>query len=134
MIRFIVFGLLTYIVVVQTVQISTDLCTQSIKTGNIWPCIGTLALDIWRLHQWTDQTPVNICGMSCLGSIKGRISRLQWKWDGRFRCPENLPGIEGRDTKKSRKGAMESAIENFFAKAIESGKLKIEDLQCSINK
>lgn len=127
---FLFFYVSTLFVFIQNFDFPIDVCKESNKTGNVGPCLGTLAWNIWKVHQWSSETPVNICGMSCFGSVKGRISRLEWKWDGRFRCPWKLPGIEGRDTKKSRNGAIEWAIKNFLSKAIESGKLNIDDLHC----
>ncbi|CAF4744206.1 unnamed protein product, partial [Rotaria sp. Silwood2] len=40
------------------------------------------------------------------------------------------PGIEGRDTKLSRNGAMEWAIQDFLTKAFSSGSISAQDFQC----
>ncbi|CAF1029259.1 unnamed protein product [Rotaria sordida] len=105
-------------------------CVGSVASGNYMPCIGQLAHQIWKLHNWSEDTPINICGMNCVGNIKGRLSSWKWKWDGKFRCDEKAPGIEGRDTKLSRNGAMEWAIKDFLNKAFSRGIISAKDFQC----
>ncbi len=53
-------------------------------------------------------------GQQCIPSIKGRISRWRWVWDGRFRCPFGQEGVSGGF--KSRTGAVEHAMKDFFSK------------------
>ena len=65
-------------------------------------CIGEIVNRIWKLHQWSADTPINVCGISCMGNLKGRISKWKWKWDARFRCDSKAPGIEGHGTERGR--------------------------------
>jgi hypothetical protein len=105
-------------------------CAFAISSGDYWPCVTQLANSIWKLHQWSEDTPINICGISCNGNLKGRFSSWKWKWDGRFRCDSKAPGIVGQDARQSRKGAMEWAIKDFLNKAITSGHINAKDFQC----
>jgi hypothetical protein len=114
----------------QKIDFPIQVCASGLATGNYWPCLGQLANSIWKLHNWSENTPITICGIACTGNLKGRISKLKWKWDGRFRCDSKAPGIVGQDSKQSRNGAMEWAIKDFLNKAISSGQLKPEELQC----
>jgi len=114
----------------QKIDFPVQACTSGLATGNYWPCLAQLANSIWKLHNWSENTPITMCGIDCIGNLKGRISKFKWKWDGRFRCDSKAPGIVGQDSKKSRNGAMEWAIKDFLNKAISSGQLKPEELQC----
>ncbi|CAF4267237.1 unnamed protein product [Rotaria sordida] len=105
-------------------------CVSAASTGNYMACVGQLAHKIWTLHNWSEDTPITLCGMQCVGNLKGRISKLKWKWDAKFRCNGKAPGIEGHDTKQSRNGAMEWAIQDFLSKAFASGSISVEDFQC----
>jgi hypothetical protein len=105
-------------------------CATGIATGYYWGCAAQLAHSIWEIHNWGEDTPVNICGIVCEGNLKGLISKWPRKWDGRFRCDSKVPGIVGHDIKLSRNGAMESAIKDFINKAITSGRLKPQDFHC----
>lgn len=49
-------------------------------------CMGALAESIWKIHQWREDTPIDICENSCIGNLKGMISNLKWKWDAKFHC------------------------------------------------
>ena len=130
-------GLLFVLVVVSWTSLAAhqlefpvQACQTALVSGHSWPCIKQLAENIYAIHQWSENSPVNICGMSCIGNLKGRISKWKWKWDGRFRCPAKVPGIEGSDTKLSRNGAMEWAIKDFLQKAIQSGRINPKDFHC----
>jgi hypothetical protein len=112
------------------IDFPVEACATGVATGNYWSCAGQLALSIWKIHNWSEDTPINICGISCKGNLKGRLSKWQWKWDGRFRCDSKASGIVGHDTKQSRNGAMEWAIKDFLNKAMKSGKIKAEDFRC----
>ncbi|CAF3040145.1 unnamed protein product [Rotaria sp. Silwood2] len=114
----------------QQIDFPIQACAAGVATGNYWSCAGQLAYSIWKLHNWGENTPISICGIPCTGSLKGRFSKWQWKWDARFRCDTKTPGIEGHDTKKSRNGAMEWAIKDFLNRAISSGRIKVEELHC----
>ncbi|CAF4305197.1 unnamed protein product [Rotaria sp. Silwood2] len=105
-------------------------CASAASTGNYMACVGQLAHKIWTLHSWSEDSPITLCGMQCVGNLKGRISKLKWKWDAKFRCDGRAPGIEGRDTKQSRNGAMEWAIQDFLTKAFSSGTISAQDFQC----
>jgi hypothetical protein len=61
-----------------------------------------------------------------MGNLKGRIS----KWDGRFRCHSNAPGIVGHANRQSRGGAIEWALKDFLDEAIASGHIKPQQFQC----
>jgi hypothetical protein len=107
-----------------------EVCVDGFSSGNYWLCVTQLANSIWKLHNWSEDTPTDICGISCTGNLKGRISKWKWKWDGRFRCQSKVPGIVGHDTRNSKNGAMEWAIKDFLNKAIASGQLKAKDFHC----
>ncbi|CAF1195624.1 unnamed protein product [Didymodactylos carnosus] len=94
------------------------------------PCILDIGTQIWKIHQWGSDQAITICGINCVGNIKGRFSGFEWKWDGKFQCQEKAPGIVGQTTKYSRDGAMEHAIQDFLVKAVTAGKLKPEDFKC----
>ncbi|CAF0887392.1 unnamed protein product [Rotaria sordida] len=68
-------------------------CVSAASTGNYMACVGQLAHKIWTLHNWSEDTPITLCGMQCIGNLKGRISKLKWKWDAKFRCDGKAPGI-----------------------------------------
>jgi len=105
-------------------------CAAAVATQNYWACAGKLAFSLWKLHNWNEDTPINICGIPCKGNLKGRLSKWQWKWDGRFRCDSKAPGIVGHDTKQSKNGAMEWAIKDFLNRAMKSGQVKPEEFRC----
>ncbi|CAF0906771.1 unnamed protein product [Didymodactylos carnosus] len=102
----------------------------AIVTGNYAPCIVELATQIWKLHQWGEDQPITICGINCVGNVKGRFSGFEWKWDGKFQCEAKAPGIIGQTTKVSQQGAIENAIQDFLTKAVAAGKIKPEDFKC----
>jgi len=52
------------------------------------------------------------------------ILKWKWKWDGRFRCHSNAPGIVGHATRQSRGGAMEWDLKHFL------GHIKHQQFQC----
>lgn len=114
----------------ERVDFPVQACATGVATGNYWSCAAQLAHSIFRLHSWSEDTPIDICGNSCHGNVKGRLSKWKWKWDGRFRCESIAPGIVGHDTKQSRNGAIEWAIQDFLRKAIQSGRLKPQQFQC----
>jgi len=41
---------------------------------------------IFKLHNWTENKLVDICGILCTLNLKGSISKWQWKWNRTFRC------------------------------------------------
>lgn len=112
------------------IQFPVQACATGVATGNYWSCAAQLGHSIYRLHSWGDDTSIQICGIPCRGNLKGRISKWKWIWDGRFRCDSIAPGIVGEDSKKSRNGAIEWAIQDFIRKAIQSGRFKPEQFQC----
>jgi hypothetical protein len=114
----------------QKIDFPIQACASGIASGNYGPCVIELAHNIWKLFNWDEDTPINICGIKCHGNLKGRLSNWKWKWDGRFRCDSKAPGVVGHDTRLSRKGAMEWAIKDFLKKAIKSDHLKPQDFQC----
>jgi hypothetical protein len=106
-------------------------CVAALATGSWVGCALQLGQIIWSLHTWSDDQPLTICGIDCTGNLKGRVSKLEWVWDGKFQCETQAPGIVGEGSGlKSRQGAMEKAIEQFIVAAIAAGKLKAEDFKC----
>ena len=106
-------------------------CATSLITGNWGGCAVDLGKMIWSLHTWGDDQAIKICGMDCVGNLKGRISKLKWVWDGQFQCPTRAPGIKGDGSGfASRQGAMEKAVEEFIVQAIAAGKIKAEEFKC----
>jgi len=92
-------------------------CAAGFATGNYAACAAALAYNIWKIHQWGEDTPITICGNSCTGNLKGRISSFEWKWDAKFQCQNKGQGIEGESTALSRDGAVEGAIKDWISKA-----------------
>ncbi|CAF0967661.1 unnamed protein product [Brachionus calyciflorus] len=91
-----------------------------------------LAIDaakhIYSLHKWSDYKEIDFIGYKCSGQIKGRIHKLKWVWDGKFKCP-SLTAIEGSSRGfKSRSGAIENAIIDFVQKATEQNVLSESQL------
>ncbi|CAF0856883.1 unnamed protein product [Adineta steineri] len=99
-------------------------------TGNYVGCLGALAQSIWKVSQWGDATPITICGNQCLGNLKGRISKLKWKWDAKFQCQNKGQGIQGGSTALSRNGAMQGAIQDWITKAVQAGQINAADFKC----
>ena len=98
--------------------------------GNYAGCAAALAQSIWTIHQWGEDTPITVCGNSCIGNLKGRISSWKWKWDAKFQCPDKTQGIVGESTALSRDGAMQHAIEDWINKASLAGKINADDFKC----
>jgi hypothetical protein len=112
------------------IDFPVEACIGGVATGNYGLCIAQLVTSIFKLHNWNEDTPIDICGIKCNGNVKGRLSKWQWKWDGHFRCETKAPGITGHATKQSKNGAMEWDLKDFLNKAIRSGQLKPQDFQC----
>jgi hypothetical protein len=105
-------------------------CAAGFVTGNYAGCAAAIALNIWKIHQWGEDTPITICGNQCTGNLKGRFSGLEWKWDAKFQCQNKGQGIVGESTAYSRDGAMEGAIKDWITKAADAGAIKIDDFKC----
>ena len=105
-------------------------CTTGALTGAYVTCIAALANSVWKIHQWGEDTPITICGNSCVGNIKGRISKWEWKWDGKFRCDNKAQGITGEASGYSQDGTMKGAIEDWIKKSADAGKIKASDFKC----
>ena len=105
-------------------------CATGLVTNSYVACIGALAHAIYKVHQWGEDTPIQVCGNSCVGNLKGRISKLKWKWDAKFHCQNKGQGIEGESTAASRDGSMQGAIEDWIRKAAEAGKINVNDFKC----
>jgi hypothetical protein len=83
-------------------------------SGDWFKCGITVGTFLFSLHTWNEGQTVNVLGYQCTPSLKGRIHKFKWVWDGRFRCPF---GQEGNSRSyKSRTGAIDAAIRDFFAK------------------
>jgi len=107
-----------------------EACEIGLFAGDYNQCIEAIADMILKLSEWSKDTSINVCDMLCMGNIKGRLSKTQWKWDARFHCDLKAPGIIGYATDVNRKLAMESAIQDFIQKAKEAGYLNSEDTTC----
>ncbi len=50
----------------------------------------------------------------CVARYKGRIHRWKWVWDGKFKCP-GISSFEAESRNwRSRNGAAEHAMEEYF--------------------
>ena len=105
-------------------------CAAGLATGSYASCAAALANNIWKIHQWGDDTPVNICGNTCTSNLKGRFSSWKWKWDAKFQCQSKGQGIIGQSTALSRDGAVEGAIRDWIEKASRTGEIKDDDFKC----
>jgi len=83
-------------------------------SGNWVPCGLSLGGFVFGLHSWQDGAKIPILGRECTVSTKGRIRKFKWVWDGRLRCPFGHEGSSGGH--KSRNGAAEWAVKDFFGK------------------
>lgn len=92
-----------------------EACASKFVTGNYWPGVAQLANVFFKLHSWSEDTPINIYGIASHVNVKGKISK--WKWDGRLRCYSIASGIVEHDTKLSWNGAIEWSIQDFLHKA-----------------
>ena len=78
----------------------------------------SIANSLIGLHNWSNGTPANFMGHQCSGSVKGRINKLKWVWDGKFSCP-GWTGLVGESRGSSgRTGAIENAIKDFANKVV----------------
>ena len=111
-------------------EFPTQACATGLVTGSYVACIGALADSIWKIHQWGEDTPITICGNACTGNLKGRFSKWEWNWDGKFQCQNKGQGIQGQSTALSRNGAMKGAIEDWIRKAADAGKINANDFKC----
>ena len=79
----------------------------------------SIADSLIGLHNWSNGTPANFMGHQCSGSVKGRIHKLKWVWDGKFSCP-GWTGLVGESRGfASRNGALEHSIKDFVNKALQ---------------
>ena len=83
-------------------------------SGNWVTCGISVGSVVFSLHTWNEGQLVNVLGYQCTPSVKGRISKFKWVWDGRFRCPFGQEGLSRGY--KSRTGAIENAMKDFFSK------------------
>lgn len=81
--------------------------------GNWAKCGFDIAKLVFKLHKWNDK-PYEFCGYRCKSSLKGRVRKLKWVWDGKINCDGLGEGL-GRGA-KSRKGASERALNNLVTK------------------
>ena len=109
--------------------ISFDDC-HGIIAGKWGKCSAAIARQIFLWHKWSDATRDDRCGFPCVSQLKGRLSNFQWKWDARYKCETNAPGIVGVATKLSRKGAVDWAVDDFLQKAVAAGHIQPEDINC----
>jgi hypothetical protein len=105
-------------------------CAAGFATGDYTACVAALAYNIWKIHQWGEDSPINICDNQCTGNLKGRISHFEWKWDAKFQCQNKGQGIQGGSTAYSRDGAMEGAIKDWITKASAAGAINANDFKC----
>ncbi len=111
-------------------EFPAEACATGLVTGTFVTCIGALAGSIYQIHQWGEDTPMSICGNPCSGSLKGRISSFEWKWDAKFKCDNKGQGILGKSTALSRDGAMKGALQDWITQASQAGLVTAEDFKC----
>lgn len=97
---------------------------------NYVDCIGALASSIRKIHQWSEDTPITICGKTCTGNLKGHLSKWEWVWDAKFHCQDIAQGIYGRGSAPGRDSTMQKAIEDWITKASAAGKINANDFKC----
>ncbi len=79
---------------------------------------SSLANYLVNLHDWNDGTTIDFLGHQCSASLKGRIHKLKWVWDGKFSCP-GWTGLVGESRGSSgRTGAIQNAIKDFTNKGV----------------
>lgn len=114
-------------------DITNNICGLEDLRSDFMSCMGNILVNhVWNLHQWSPDVTMELCNISCQSNLKGRVSKLSWHWNARFRCDSIAPGIEGNGGALSRNGAIDDAIGNFIAKALMKGFTKVKDLQCLV--
>jgi len=84
--------------------------------------LASIAMTIFNLHHWTDGTPVDIMGKRYVVQLKGRVHKLEWVWDGQFKCISEDTGIVGTSRHHySRNAAASNAIKDYFIQAGQRG-------------
>ncbi len=78
---------------------------------------------LWGLHNWNRLAPVQVANFLCTPSIKGRVRRLKWVWDGRVACVGPAAITGSSRGQRSRSGAIHHALRNFVAIAVSQGHL-----------
>ena len=98
--------------------------------ASIASSIGTTILN---LHQWSNSRNfVPILNRYCTSSIKGRVRKLKWVYDGQFSC-DGWPIVGSESGRASKSGAIEHAVRDFANKAV-AANLITSDQQISIGK
>ncbi|CAF3514527.1 unnamed protein product [Rotaria sp. Silwood1] len=111
-------------------EFPTQACIGGLISGNILGCAIALANSVWKIHQWGEDTMINVCGNECKGNLKGRFYGLKWKWNAKFQCSTKGQGIVGRFTALGRQSAMKGAINDWIIKAANAGSINADDFKC----
>ena len=101
---------LTLILSILIIGCQSQSIISSIATGIADTLIG--------LHSWSNGKPANFMGHQCQGSVKGRIHKLKWVWDGKFSCPGWTVLVGESRGSSGRTGAIENAIRDFVNKGV----------------
>ncbi|CAF2992337.1 unnamed protein product [Rotaria socialis] len=107
-----------------------EACIGGLANGSYVGCAAALASSILKIHQWGEDTPINVCGNQCTSNLKGRFSSWKWKWDAKFQCSTKGQGIVGTSTALSRNGSVQGAIQDWITKASKSGAINVNDFKC----
>ncbi|CAF1152760.1 unnamed protein product [Adineta steineri] len=105
-------------------------CGPALSKGNLQECVSELFKRFHEHSDWSDAKRLTLCGTRCQYEQKGRFLGWEWVWDAQFRCKSKAPGIVGQATKKSRNGAKDWALADFYAKAKSTGQFSAEDMEC----
>jgi hypothetical protein len=105
---------------------------QACISGNWAQCSSEVAKKLTSIYSsynsWHDEQKVDMFGTTCTSKIKGGFYRWNWRWQGRFWCPQ-LSGMEGYSNNwESRQGAIEHAIKDYVRKGGEHGFLKTNQM------
>ena len=87
----------------------------------------------FSLQRWTEVATIKLIGHECKGSIKNGFYKWKWTWSAEWKCPD-LTSIVGYSTNyKSKKIALEYALNDFIFKAIQANVINIKKLKSSAN-
>ena len=90
--------------------------------GSLSSCAGlgaSLIKPVINIHSWNDGEAQSMFGTTCRGSLKGRVPKFKWVWDGKFKC-DGYP-FEGRATRKSKSSAIEAVFTEWMSQAQNAG-------------
>ena len=61
----------------EQIQFPVQACATGVATGNYWSCAAQLAHSIYRLHSWSGDTAIHICGIPCHGKFKRKNIEIE---------------------------------------------------------